>query len=390
MSRTPPAIPETARAADPDPPPATAQRMFGSTQRIAGAAAAFGLLALGLWILQSFLAALAWAAVFAIASWPLYRRLVGAVPHWAQRAAAPLLFTLALGLLFAVPLSFLGLEVARAIHATVGLAAEVRKSGIAVPDWVGRLPLFGPQAAKWWHEYLGDPYAARALLSHIDTATLAEKARELGGEVVHRVTIFFFTLLALFFLLRDGSTLASRMSALNHRLFGRRGDLTAAHMVSAVQGTVYGLVLVGFAEGVLIGIAYLAVGLPNAVPIAALTGVLAVIPFGAPVVFCAAALYLVSAGGLIPAAIVLGVGFTVVFVTDHFVRPILIGGAAHLPFLAVLLGILGGLETFGVLGLFLGPAVIAALVSLWRDATDSPSAAALMGPRRGRGERVRR
>ncbi len=378
MAKTPPAISEPAKTADPDPLPSQGmlQSPSGSAQRIGGIAAALGLLGLGLWILKGFLAALAWAAVFAIASWPLYRRLVRALPNGAERAVAPLLFTLALGLLFAVPLSFLGLEIAREMHRAVALVTELRKSGIATPDWLRRLPFIGGQAAKWWHHYLGDPYAARALLSEINTATLAETARALGGEVVHRLTIFFFMLFALFFVLRDGATLSNQLSRLNHRLFGRRGDVTAAHMISAVQGTVYGLVLIGFAEGVLIGIVYVVVGLPSAVPIAALTGVLALIPFGAPVVFCAAALYLFSTGALVSAVAVLAVGFLVVFLADHWVRPILIGGAAHLPFLAVLLGILGGLETFGILGLFLGPAVMAALASLWRDATGTRAAAA--------------
>lgn len=383
MQKDPAAARKAARSAEPDPPrPATAPRPLSNAQRAAGAAAALALLGLGSYVLRSFLDALAWAAVFAIASWPLYRRLFAAAPSWAQETVAPLLFTLGLGLLFAVPLSFFGLEVAHAIHAAISLVIEFRKSGIAVPAWVGRLPLLGPFAAKWWHEHLNDPYAARALLSHVDTAMLAEKARALGGELVHRMTIFFFTLLTLFFLLRDGPALACRMASLNHRLFGPRGDVTAMHIVSAVQGTVYGLVLIGFAEGILIGIAYLAVGLPNAVLVAALTAVLAVIPFGAPVVFCVVALYLFSEGGIASAAVVLGVGFLVVFVADHFVRPIFIGGAAHLPFLVVLLGILGGLETFGILGLFLGPAIMAALVSLWRDATGSTPVPSLV-----RGER---
>ena len=69
-------------------------------------------------------------------------------------------------------------------------------------------------------------------------------------------------------------------------------------------------------------------------------------------------------------------GVVVVFVADHAVRPVIIGGAARLPFLWVLLGILGGLETFGIVGLFLGPAVMAALISLWRDWTDIAAPAA--------------
>jgi predicted PurR-regulated permease PerM len=144
---------------------------------------------------------------------------------------------------------------------------------------------------------------------------------------------------------------------------------------------VTGLVLVGLAEGVLLGFAYALAGLPHAVPVAALTGVLAVIPFGAPIAFCAAGLYLLANSDTGAAIGVVAFGFLVVFVADHFVRPVLIGGAARLPFLWVLLGILGGLETFGLLGLFLGPVVMAALMSLWRDWTErgdsEPPAAAV-------------
>ena len=106
-----------------------------------------------------------------------------------------------------------------------------------------------------------------------------------------------------------------------------------------------------------------------------MTGVLAVIPFGAPLAFGAAALYLAATGSTIAGTAVLCFGLVVVFVADHAVRPAIIGGAARLPFLWVLLGILGGLETFGIIGLFLGPAIMAALISLWRDWTESSSAA---------------
>jgi predicted PurR-regulated permease PerM len=74
-------------------------------------------------------------------------------------------------------------------------------------------------------------------------------------------------------------------------------------------------------------------------------------------------------GSTVAGVVVFCFGFVVVFAADHFIRPVIIGGAARLPFLWVLLGILGGLETFGIVGLFLGPAVMAALISLWRDRT---------------------
>ena len=94
------------------------------------------------------------------------------------------------------------------------------------------------------------------------------------------------------------------------------------------------------------------------------------IPFGAALAIAIAALLLVAAGSVKAAIVVAVAGFVVTFVADHFVRPALIGGTTKLPFLWVLLGILGGVETFGLLGLFVGPAVMAALVLLWREFTE--------------------
>jgi predicted PurR-regulated permease PerM len=151
------------------------------------------------------------------------------------------------------------------------------------------------------------------------------------------------------------------------RFFGATGTRLGPQVLVAVRATVNGLVLVGFGEGLLLGIAYGFAGLPRPVLLGALTGVLATVPFGAPVVFGLSALYLLSQGQTEAAVAVLAVGAFVVFVADHFLRPILIGGAARLPFLWVLLGIFGGLESFGLLGLFLGPTILAVLLALWRE-----------------------
>jgi predicted PurR-regulated permease PerM len=93
-------------------------------------------------------------------------------------------------------------------------------------------------------------------------------------------------------------------------------------------------------------------------------------PFGAPLVFGVAALLMLTQGMVLGAALLFCFGMAVAFVADHAIRPVLIGGATRLPFLWVLLGILGGVESFGLLGLFLGPAIMAALILLWREWTD--------------------
>jgi len=119
-----------------------------------------------------------------------------------------------------------------------------------------------------------------------------------------------------------------------------------------------------------------------------LTALGGMIPFGAPVVFGLAALLLVAQGAMTGAIVVVVLGVVVTFVADHFVRPALIGGATRMPFLLVLFGILGGVATWGLLGLFLGPAIIAAVTLLWREwtephVTSAPHEHALPAPRDG-------
>ena len=183
-------------------------------------------------------------------------------------------------------------------------------------------------------------------------------------------TTFVFTILTLFFIFLNGLLLQQRFRVLTDRIFGKPGEHLSYLIVSAVRSTADGLVLVGLGEGAVLGVAYSLFDVPHPALLGAFTDLLAMIPFGAPFIFSVAALLLLlngSAGGAIG---LMAFGFLVVFIADHFFRPVLIGGAAKLPFLWVLLGIFGGLAAFGLLGLFLGPAIMAALVSLWREWTD--------------------
>jgi predicted PurR-regulated permease PerM len=340
-----------------------------AAQRIARLVLAAMLVLLGLWILHRYLAALGWAAVLAIALWPLYRRLVRALGGCGQRVLAPLLLTLATGLVFIVPFVYAAVEAAREAHVLAQYLVDAQRTGVPVPGWISELPGIGYPLEEWWRTNLSDPKAAEQLLGRIYSRVPAESARDVAGQIIHRLILFGFTLLTLFFLFREGAAFSRQLIELSDRVLGAQGERVGQHMVQAVLGTVNGLVFVGLGEGVLLGVAYILAGLPHPVSWAVLTGILAVIPFGAPVVFGAAALYLAAAGSTAAGIAVLGTGFVVVFVADHFIRPVLIGGAIRLPFLWVLLGILGGLETFGILGLFLGPAIMAALISLRREWT---------------------
>jgi len=341
-----------------------------SWQPLARIALATALILLGLWILFDFLAALAWAGVLAIALWPLYHRMLRLLPKHSDRIVGPLLGTALIGIVFIAPLVLLGIGLARESHFVTEFVNNARHNGIAVPEWIAQLPLAGQMIANWWSANLSDPAMAEELIGRVTLHTLTQSARDVGVEVVHRIALFLFTLLTLFFLFRDGDALTERLRGLSDRLIGLRGERIAQQMIAAVHGTVNGLVLVGLAEGILLGLVYSAVGLPYPATFGAVTGVAAVIPFAAPVVYLVAGFYLIAIGNMLGGIIIIVFGSVLLFVADHFVRPVLIGGAARLPFLLVLLGLLGGLETMGFLGLFLGPAVMAALVALWREWTE--------------------
>jgi predicted PurR-regulated permease PerM len=349
-------------------------------QSIAGIVLAAVLIAAGIWILHEFLVALVWAGIFAIALWPLYLRLLRVTPsRFAGDIAAAVLVTV-VGVVFIVPLVLLGVAVARETHYVVEFIAGARRSGIPAPEWITGIPRIGGALGQWWSANIGDPVMVQDLFGRLKPGMLAQSAREYGGEIVHRLILFGFTLLTLFFLFRHGSSLAGQIRGLSDRLLGHRGERLGTQIVAAVHATVVGLVLVGMAEGLILGIVYFFVGLPYPATVGAVTGVAAVIPFAAPTVFCLAALYLIAQGKLVAAIVIAASGFFVVFIADHVVRPVLIGGHARLPFLWVLLGILGGVETLGFLGLFVGPAVMAALMALWREWTEGLPAAVEPGP----------
>ena len=322
------------------------------------------LIVLGVWILWDFLPALAWAAVLAIATWPLFERFVAPNMH---RNLAATAFTLLIALLFIVPLIVVTVDVGREAVSAVQAVRSLEEQGIAAPEWVSRIPWVGGSAATWWQSHLSDPGYATNLLGHIDRSVAFEWTRSVGSQVLHRLALFVFTLLTLFFLFRDGPLLVRQSFAVLHRLFGSAGPRLAQHMAIAVRAAVNGLVLVGLGEGALLAVAYALAGVPHPVLLGALTAILSMLPLGAPLVFGLGAVFLFAQSQAVTAVSLLVFGFLVVFLADHVVRPYFIGSGVRLPFLWVLLGILGGLQAFGLLGLFLGPAVMAALVEMWRE-----------------------
>jgi predicted PurR-regulated permease PerM len=336
-----------------------ADRLF-SGRRIAGIAAALGLLALSVWMLSTFLPALAWSVMLAIAVWPVF------VPLRARigRDGAAIIMTALIAVVVLGPLAFAAVEAGRDYRIALRWFDELRRHELTAPEWIANLPLLGSTVADWLNARLS---GERSLLSGIDMSALTEWGRIIGGQAVRRSVTFFFVIITVFFVFRDSETLLRQMHTVSHRLLGPPARRFLEVAAAAIRGTVDGLLLIGIGEAVLLGIAYKLTGVPHPVLLGFVTGLLSIIPFASPLVFIGAGLWLLAQSAIVPAIILVAFGFAVVFVADHFVRPVLIGGTTRLPFVWVLLGILGGVESFGLLGLLLGPALLAVLVALWRE-----------------------
>ena len=344
-------------------------------QQSAMGALALLLTGLGLWTLHRYLPALIWAAILAIAVWPLYQRAVRRWPPGKHNILLPALFTVAIALVFITPLVTVAVQAGKEVHGIFESIATARTDGVPPPEWLEHLPVGSQQATNWWQDNLASPDSAKALLQKARESQFVSNGPELGAEIAHRAVLFGFMLLTLFFLFKEGDVVSLQLQRASARAFGPAGERIGRQMIASVHGTVDGLVLVGLAEGFILGIAYVIAGVPHPTLFGLFTAVAAMVPFGAAVAFGIAALTLLIQGSIVSAVVIGALGMVVTFVADHFFRPTLIGSATRRPFLWGLLGILGGVETWGRLGLFLGPAIMAALMLLWREWTGRPGEA---------------
>jgi predicted PurR-regulated permease PerM len=325
------------------------------------------LIALGLWIARDFIAAIAWGIVIAIAIDPLHMRLRQRWSGWAPQVVLAGVMTLMVALVVLVPLLVGIAQAAMEAHQLALWITSAKTHGIPPPLWISHLPYGAPTVSHWWVQHLASPEAAAAQFNSLTGADIITHTRLIGTSVVHRAVLFVFTLLALFFLLRDRDSILAQTRTAGHRLLGPASERIGSQAIQSVRGTIDGLILVGMGEGLVMAVVYFFLDVPHPLLLGAATAVAATIPFGAVFMFFIASALLLAKGAVSGAIIVMVVGLIVVGIADHFIRPAMIGGATRLPFLWVLIGILGGAETLGVLGLFVGPATMAVLIMLWRD-----------------------
>ncbi|RKF39441.1 AI-2E family transporter [Paraburkholderia fungorum] len=336
-------------------------------QKAASLVLYIGLVLLALWVVRDFIAAMAWAGVVAIALWPLLQKVEGSRWFTGRTTLIAVLLTFAVALLVVLPFGIGISQALREAHDMNEWFKTVQENGIPMPALVERLPFGVQQISAWWQANLAQPLRDSAAMKGLHSTTVMTLGRHFGARAAHGVMVFAFMLVTLFVIFQAGPRLSGSLMKGVRRGFGNDGAQLLERMATAVRGTVSGLVVVGLGEGVLMGVAYFVTGLPHVALLAFITAIAAMLPFCAPVTFGLAALWLFSQGSVAGAIGLAVFGSIVVFVAEHFVRPVLIGNSTRLPFLLVLFGILGGAETFGLLGLFIGPALMTVLVVLWTD-----------------------
>lgn len=326
-----------------------------------------GIVGFAIFIIHRFIPSLVWAGIIVIATYPLYkhwRRLFGA-----KHNVAALLFTLILVFILIIPFSWLVSVLVQESQLFINYLQLINREGGQAPAFIQQIPFVGHEVVTYWDKNIGHPGSLKYLLSNLplSLAPASYYLKLVGANLAHRSFQVGFTLLSLFFFYRDGDALFQQINHVGEFCLGARWFRYADRLPAALRATVNGTIAVGIGVGVLMGACYALIDFPAPTLMGFITSFAAMIPFIVPIVFGIIAAILFFNGSLIAAIVVIVWGTLVMFVADHFVKPVLIGGATQLPFLAVLFGILGGVETLGLLGLFVGPIVMVLFVTLWYE-----------------------
>ena len=337
------------------------------------------LIAASFWVLRPFLPAIVWAITLVIATWPLMLR----VQHYAgnRRGIAVLVMTLALLLVLIVPFWLAISTILTNVNEIGDLVRTVLSLRVPPPpDWLAEMPLIGAPATEAWGHLTSagvrelapklTPYAGML------TQWFASAAGSLGEMFVQ----FLLTVAIAAVMYGRGEQAAATAIRFGRRLGDERGEMAVRLAGQAIRGVALGVVVTALAQSVLGGIGLAVVGMPFATVLTALMFMLCLAQIGPGLVLIPAVVWMYYSGDMLWATILLA--FTVVAATmDNFLRPFLIRKGADLPLLLILAGVIGGLLAFGLLGIFLGPTVLAigyTLLNAWiaeGDETERPASA---------------
>jgi len=322
----------------------------------------------GIYFFHGFVVPVLAALVIAFASWPLYTRLLARV-NGRRTLAASIAILLILGFIVG-PILFASTYAFHEIRDWIGWAVQTNRTGASTPDWIRALPVIGGWLDMQWTRFLDHPGAIGELTQIVSGAHIGNIYRvalAASGKAFNLLLAMLFMLIALFFIYRDGQAFAAQVDRLGERILPMRWERFSRIVPATISSTVTGMTLIAIGEGIVLGTAYWIAGVPSAVTLGVLTGLMALFPGGAPLSFTLVSVYLVSSGSLVAGLALLAWGSVELFIVDKTLRPRLVGGPIKLPFLPTFFGLIGGVKTMGFVGLFIGPVLMALLVAIWRE-----------------------
>ena len=326
------------------------------------------LIASTMWILRPFLGAIIWAATIVVATWPLMRRLQDRL--WGRR-------NLAVAVILGASLLVLVLPLALATATVVSNAGEIaawaaRAQAFTVPpqpEWLDEIPVIGTQAVATWNRLAASPIADLAVLAApyaaAAVAWLAGLMQSLGWLLVQ----FLLTLAIAGVMYVNGERAADGALRFGRHLAGVHGDRVVRLAAQAIRSVALGVVVTALVQAVLAGIGLAMAGVPFAPLLAVVACVLCIAQLGPALVLGPSVAWLYWQGATGPASALLAWTLVVVLL-DNVLRPVLMTKGANLPMLLMFSGVIGGLLAFGLVGLFIGPVVLAigyTLLNAWMD-----------------------
>jgi len=321
-----------------------------------------GLLAFSFWILRPFLVALIWAVMIVVASWPLMRVAQSAL--WGRRWLAVMVMTLALLLLLIVPFTAAIATIVANVGTIGGWVNALSEYQLPpAPTWLGNLPVIGQQGAQLWQE-----------LASEGTETIVAKIVPYAGEVTKWFVAqvgsfgvvfvqFLLTVVIAAILYAHGEQAATWIRRFGRRVGGDSGDAAVLLSAQAIRGVALGIVVTALVQALVGGLGLVIAGVPFAAILTAVMFMLSVAQIGAVPVLVPAVIWLFWRDDVVWGTFLLVVT-VVVGTLDNVLRPILIKKGADLPLLLVFAGVIGGLISFGLIGIFVGPMVLAVSYTL--------------------------
>jgi len=322
--------------------------------------------AMSTWIMAPFLPAIAWAATIALATWPLLVRLQAILGG--KRWAASTALTLLLVACFFVPLLLVLEGLFGYADDAAALARELVTNGMpAAPAWLARIPVAGSRVADYWNGL--SQLDAAGLRDRLEPALRAVSGWLLGGagSLLRLVLQVVLTIIITALFYASGEKAAAGVRAFARRLGGATGESLAVLAGNSARAVALGVVATAMLQALLTGIALALAGVPAAGLLGGAALVLCLAQVGPLIILASAVAWLYWSGQTTAATALLIASLGLVSM-DNILKPILITRGADLPLLLVFVGVVGGMFALGLIGIFVGPVVLAAgwsLVQNW-------------------------